>query len=371
MSTALLEHKARRVKNLSSLFHKDIQKLVIPNNGLTHEGVEIIRSYLYREHEIMLPSHSHAMEENPHDSPEAWSWKWKVTGRGTYVGTLPKRISKWVHKGWGIKVRPEVLAQIGNIAADHCPKVLDCYLSFTNVLEWDRGEFGDDGSCFWTCHRQGRTMIQDAGGWAVRFWENQDGERSSSTGRLGHARAWLLPRMGDWFLFNGYAASCSSMTGNPTLRIAQAVSQHLGLSYTKVNLENNGLWDGLLYINGGIGYAIGTQEKIADFVVDDVDDDLVVIDFDLCEPESFNCYDCGTGLEEEDRVFHPDSDDTVWCRECYPCLDCEECAEHIHQSDAHTHDHRELCFDCYEDAVGEDVQEEEGSQAKADEQVAF
>ncbi len=236
--------------------------------------------------------------------PENWQWVWLVAGRGEYVGTFPKRVSKYLYKEHGIKAPKSFLTELGNIARRHTEDHLTYRFDFVNRFDWDAGDFGDGHSCYWDNNSAALEMLRDNGGLAVRFFDDYDGS--------GIARAWLVEIEVDLYIvFNGYG-----FEGNPTLIIARIFAQFVSASYKRINLFNNGRSNGTLWINGGIGYVVGAMEAI---------DTISRHDFEWGDYAA--CESCGVSLGEEDIYYG--ANDGVYCENCfYEMFDtCEYCGE--------------------------------------------
>ncbi len=309
------------------LFHQARHTIKIPGNGIAQPGIDAIKWTLTG---WGLPN-----------LPYAWCWDWRVVGKGEYVGTLPKRIGKWYYQEHATKLTPDQLTTIGNIGSQHSTRDETYSFDFVDRIDWSAGDFGDSGSCFWSCHASAKDMILDNGGGAVRFFHADT--------HNGIARAWIVPRPDGCFLvFNGY--------GMGTLPIARIVATHLDHAYYRqVKLTNNGISDGALWINGGNGYLVGPQS-----VVTTID----AIDLDWDDPDGCVCEHCGDRIDEEDHYHNPDGDD--YCGSCHDnrVAYCESCHEDCWIVDTRTDPSGDLiCESCYSDSVrwcehcGEDVWE--------------
>ena len=187
---------------------------------------------------------------------------------------------------------PDQLTTIGNLGSQHCPKTETYEFDIVARIDWEAGDFGDDGSCYWLCRAIAKDMITDNGGGAVRFFNpgTQD----------GIARAWVVPREdGCILVFNGY--------GLDTLPIVRILATHFNHAYYRqVSLCNNGTHDNALWINGGKGFLIGPQD-----VVTTVD----AIDLGWEEPDACTCETCGDGIDSDSHYHDPNGNDC--CEHCY------------------------------------------------------
>jgi len=112
--------------------------------------------------------------------PDDWDWSWVVTkdeSGQNYVGTLPKRISRYCHKAWGFKLESTHLQEIGNIARRNTNKTDSYVFELVDKIDWDSGDFGDQGSCFWSDYEVTKDeLLPDYNGdrpCAVRFYRAQ------------------------------------------------------------------------------------------------------------------------------------------------------------------------------------------------------
>lgn len=290
----------------------------------------------------------------PMDEGE-WSWQWMLP-KGQFAGALPKRIAAYYFKVHNIKIPPALLAVIGETAKANIARGENFTLDFTDVFDWQDGDFGDSGSCFWRDRRGARLGLQDEGGIAVRFFEKIDklSEKQreyraarenrltplDSEGWVGLARAWCLPaherRNGGHMpdvVFNGYGFS-----GNATLTIARLVATMFGMDYKKVFLTNDGEIHGYFWINGGssaaadghgygdtgIGYSIGPAGELEPHDM-----------FDLCIPRwKWKCASCNATSEDAgDMYLIPNAHDhdisarrcrRCWGREYTYCAQCDQ-----------------------------------------------
>ena len=257
--------------------------------------------------------------------PDDWVWQMQVGGKGEYVGSLPKRIAKYYWQKYKIKLDSDFLGTIGSIASQHTTKVNEFTFDIVNKFDWDAGDFGDGGSCYWGCREKARELLAENDGQAIRFFDD---------GR-GFARAWIMPHPNGLVCFNGYGLELS--------QIAHILAFHRGESYRKISLSNNDTADGLIWINGGAGFLIGQESAING-----------ATRHDLGIPSQC-CDDCGDYGENLTRVGNGD----MVCEYCLEnhysyCDDCEE----YYQDGTEVEGGRCVCNGCLEDySMCEDCQE--------------
>jgi hypothetical protein len=268
-------------------------------------------------------------EKNPdctdfylNELPEDWAWVWVVTEKQEYVGTFPKRIAKYFRNAQNLKCPPEFLTELGNIARSHSADAISYHFEFVNQIDWEDGDYGDNGSCWWGQYAAARETLTSNGGHAIRFYDDND---------EGMGRAWIVP-MGDvFFLFNGYG-----FAGDSTLVIARVMAQHLGLSYKKVSLSNNGEAYNTLYINNASGYVIGASDAIEGIKSHDFGFKIV----------GNSCENCGRDIDDEEYTA---PDGTQYCASCFydRCNECERCCEVYWNDDlTYVEDQGDYCEHC-------------------------
>jgi hypothetical protein len=296
--------------------------ITIPDNGLTRVGIDLIQDRLLEWTEARIPDHWRSKGKY-----HSWEWAWKVPGKGEYVGALPKRVAKYIYQECGKKLTPDQMSRIGNLATRHSVCNATYYCDITDDFDWTDGDFGDGGSCFWSCHSYAReTMLPDHSAFAIRFWKTEDWEE-------GFARAWIIPYQDCYIVFNGY--------GMETLPIARVLSAYLGHAYyRRVEFTNNGDSGGSLYINGGFAWLVGPQDSVVE---------IDAINLDWEEGESgYSCEYCNCSIDEDEHQHDPDGDDC--CEECYRerVSYCECCNEDFWSRDSQADpDGDDICESCF------------------------
>lgn len=252
--------------------------------------------------------------------PTDWDWVWM-----TREGAFTKRVSKFYYQTYSIKSPQGFIQELGNIARTHSLDGVTYRFEFVDTFDWEAGEFGDSRSCFWGSNYMALDMLRDNRALAVRFY----GEAGS-----GCARAWVAV-LGEalYVVFNGYG-----FAGNPTLVIARVLALHLSLSYKRIALTNNRTASGTLWINGGIGYLVGSPERIASQERHDLGWDELVL-----------CFNCGEVIDASDT--YTGADDNLYCEYCFSDLFsyCDHCGETVWYNDMAYAEGEYVCEYCLRD----------------------
>jgi hypothetical protein len=244
---------------------------------------------------------------------EVWQWKSTIIGRAKYVGTITKRISKWVYNLFGIKLDSATISAIGNIANDYTEKTAISYIDFTDSFDWRAGEYGDSGSCFWGSNSGAKECLEQNGAHAIRFYDSEFDK--------GIGRAWIAPYCDGEFrayvVFNAYGKpGCHNSIG-------RLLSQLWGCTYKRVGLSNENETSGLVYINSGKGTLVycAADSEYADDITS------IDLDFDTCSYSGTPCCHCGDHCDDDNSCCTPNGE--TCCEGCYcdrygHCARCEE-----------------------------------------------
>lgn len=223
----------------------------LPAGVVSDEGMEEIRdaitahrfdNYTHAEHPEAWYHWSYLAENIP-DMDSTWQMR---------DGNLTKRISRMAYKKYGLKVPPELMSQIGNIASQHSDGS-DFEIEVTRDLNLPSGEFCHEDSCWWGSYVESRCVLKTNGGFGIRSF----GDCGTPTGR-----AWVMPLKKDdgrlcptfetlhpeaYVVFNGY----EELDG---YRAARVLAQMVGGTYRKIGLEVGGM-----YINSQAGYLVARE----------------------------------------------------------------------------------------------------------------
>lgn len=263
------------------------------------------------------------------DLPDNWIWTW-IVQRGEYAGTFPKRVAKFLWKKANLHCPESFLSELGNIARRHSSEARTYYIDFAGSIDWQDGDFGDEGSCYWGDNEAAQGILEENGAFAIRFY-------SDDTFENGIGRAWIYERRNNFVLWNGYGVE----DRDATLNIARIFAAYLGKSYSRVHLTNNGSEGGTVYINGGRGYLIGEASEI---------EAINYVDLKLGDPEYGYCEICNRSLNSEDDVYY-NGDGIYYCEECFDerYTRCDMCGRVESNDDITTPDDSpdsSLCWRC-------------------------
>lgn len=229
----------------------------------------------------------------------------------TKEGKLPKRIAKSLHENYSIKLDNDTISNFGELLRRQVQKDSTHYIDLTTTFDWQSGDFGDEGSCFWTYNEGAKQMIYDAGGFAIR-------EFTDDTYTIGIARCWCIPEGNVYYIFNCYPKSMRLES------FAAMLVKLTGFKSRPVEVCNWGSTSGTLYLNSGNGIAIYPE--------DEEPDDFH--DFKLEDISRVACYNCGDYIDNDEAFGHNDHD---YCECCYNELfsTCENCGEVFDHDDVY------------------------------------
>ncbi len=284
----------------------------------------------------------------------------------TRQGKIAKRMRKFFLKVEREKLfylsrekMDNVISDIGQDARNHADSSELFYYDIVDNFNWNAGQFGDSGSCFWGGNDSARGLMEENGGMAIRFFQLDESliiskehehccKRYRLPGRehfVGIGRAWLMPYDNGYTIFNAYG-------DNILVKIARILSVQFGLEYTSVDVKNNGTGGGTIWINGDTGYHLYNPNSYV----------LSEVDFNIYEEEQYEyfCEQCEEGTNEGN--FH---NDICYCNQCYSeyIIDCERCMSSMERENESYYldgEQESVCEDCWNNHVShcEKCQEE-------------
>lgn len=293
----------------------DVREIRLEDHISKH-GIEKIDTYIF---EITMRS-----------LPFDFDWRWK-----TPEGKLTKRIKNYMYKFFGVRLADDEVENIGNYASQFYVQDQILYYDITDELSWKAGQFGDSNSCFWTCRSAARGMLTENGGLAIRLWKKENNEY------CGYARAWLYPLAEDiYVVFNAY--------GERLHTFASIIGQLTELPSRPVELVNNDVEDGTLWINSGQGMVIAPASFDEDIIDLEIPDDR----------DRTSCEYCGTFVDDEDILY---VDEVSICERCFDAnyIYCDDCGHATHHDNTFEHRRDVICGFCHECRITQEHQEEE------------
>lgn len=187
----------------------------------------------------------------------------------TKKGNFTKRLSRHAYQKYGLRVPPEIISEVGNIARAHSNGV-DFKVEVTRNLNLDPSDFVHEDSCWWSDYYESRCALKTNGGFGLRSFNVTPGYGGGEY-RYPNGRAWVMPlRRTDtgsltptfntedpdaFVVFNGYG----DLDGYTPARI---VAHMAGMTYRKIALRSDPM-----YVNSDSGYLVAPEE-IADEYTD-------------------------------------------------------------------------------------------------------
>lgn len=208
-------------------------------------------------------------------------------------GKFTTRLEQYVWKVTGTKISDKILEQIGNIAAQSIIPEKNYTFCITDKIDWDDGDFGDMGSCYWRENQMAQKVLSDNDFRAIKLY-NKNGD--------GIGRAWILGCKDYPVMFNCYGPGPSEF--------AAIISKEFSSKQKRVYVTNNGTSSNLLYINGGFGYLFyDSEEEIPDNIDFEIDIDHYLNDH--------VCTECGKKGIHRDNIYFVDDSHDILCYSCY------------------------------------------------------
>ncbi len=166
----------------------------------------------------------------------------------TDKGAFPKRVASYMYKTYNIKLSSQIMRSIGNTAQQNSTQG-NVVFDFTHRILWEAGDFGDDGSCFWTDYGGSRIAMMRAGIGAIRIY--------SPNGAHGRGRAWFSPFPEGFILFNAYGIMQARTIANFLGQLFGEDYKYKQIHISHTYRDNNGDWNSTykLYLNSD-GYLI-------------------------------------------------------------------------------------------------------------------
>lgn len=237
-----------RVRNGSGMLASDVLAEVELPTRISREGIGAIRR-------LLCDQDDRSFQQLAYYAMDDLAAEWQ-----TKQGNYPKRLSQLAYKRLALKIPPEVLAQVGNIARDHSKAAGTVRVAVTRNLNMSAGDFGHSESCWWGSYFESRCALKTNGGFGLRSFDG-DG---CVTGR-----AWVMPlrhrytarQVGNliptfdtenpdaFIVFNGYG----ELSGYAAARVMTQLS---GWTYKKTDFSCEPM-----YVNSG-GYLVAPEETM-------------------------------------------------------------------------------------------------------------
>lgn len=244
-------HQAFSVRNdgAPALANDTRTTVALPAGLISAEGVQSIWRYLHDA--------SFREEEDSDTRLKLYQLSTTVTELDATVqtpqGNYAKRLSRLAYQRFGLKLTPDQLSQVGNLAAQHSQGA--AYdVEVTRDLNLPAADFVHEDSCWWQSYASSRCALKQSGGFGLRAFN----------GPTPVGRAWVLPlaldENGDlspthdtttpaaFVVFNGYG----TLSGYAPARL---VAHMAGLTYRKV-----GFYCDPMFVNGNTGYLVAPED---------------------------------------------------------------------------------------------------------------
>lgn len=183
----------------------------------------------------------------------------------TIEGKLSKRIAKYIFQNYGVRLTDGELASLGQICSEafHANKLSSHYAGLRDI-DWNHGDYGDGGSCFWGSNSGHKDYWKKMGAKGFVLHEN-------ATLVSGIARALVIPvkrfePMKLWFMTNVYTKSGNMKISLQNMaQIYRDVAQtHYPNKKLEIRQVNAGTHYSIsIYNNGSTGFLIGEPEAIS------------------------------------------------------------------------------------------------------------
>ena len=223
---------------------------------MTQDGKDSIKRHLNRQylatHEFSTDNDSYVLY---HDYRFALEHALQATGdelvtrRGKWVTRFRKEL-----KSRHILLTDQQLGRVGDYVMMNTDQDGPWFVDILSKLDWKPGDFGDEGSCFWSGRAHNRDMMEFYHALALRTYRSDD--FLNGTGRVWIAQ----PQEADFdyvMLFNSYGKRLDKFSHIVTRLLAmddiQTLSKHVD------DFGNN---EGDFWTNNGEGYAISSDTRV-------------------------------------------------------------------------------------------------------------
>jgi len=178
-----------------------------PTKRLDRKSKTLLKRFLKSalEFEVLDEASAEAFKLNGGWLPRKFKFDWV-----TKEGRLITRIEKYLYKTYKIKTKnwsSKVLEQLGQLCKPDDTTSGEDIHGAIRTIAWKPGDYGDDGSCFWGCHKSDKLKIKANGGrgFVLHNSDKPDDARG---------RCLIAPYNGAFLLFN-----CYTKSGHKQLRL--------------------------------------------------------------------------------------------------------------------------------------------------------
>lgn len=243
-------------------------------------------------------------------------------------GKLIKRLAKFIKQELNWKLSDAEAGYIGGIITNYKPSDRIPF-DVTDHFDWQAGDFGDYGSCFWGCRKNAREILTNHNCLAIRIYKDDSYNE-------GEGRAWLYyaPKHNGFIMFNSYSHRQIEELSN---KLASWIREnyHIDVYTKRISFRVNGRDDGTVWINGGEGILISSEEYST----------LKSINMTgIEESTDIECCNCGDYINEDDVIYIYGD---CYCENC--CFYCDHCEEYCRGDNFHvTYRGDRICDNCLE-----------------------
>lgn len=291
-----------------------------------------------------------------------------------YRGRLAARLQQAMKLRAGYDLTTGDLDNIGQTVATAMRRQGAWRFDFTDTINWNAGDFGDSGSCYWRSNAGAKDVLeyQDNDFRAMRFYD-ESGRRAYGTG-IGVGRCWIVIRNQTIKLdplglvkatlrvpcvFNGYwdqnfydGRRAYFDASDVTNAASHVLATHIGGVTQRIELTNTGETSGKVYVNGGT-YAVYPQAVHAAKLALPRQINMRL----AAPPPNARCQQCRTRLNADNRV-QPNAGRLEWyCKACFTAnfVPCDGCNGMLHTGRDQTvvHNGARYCYTCYQRLYGE------------------
>ena len=249
----------------------------------------------------------HLLNEDIQQYISGTEWKYDIGWEFiTRKGKIGKRILAYCHDKGYRKPGDDVVSKISQTIRESEHRNTEFKVDMTSYFDWEDGEFGHSGSCWWGDgdYGQSRDTLRDAGGFGLRFYNDRN---------RGIGRTWVLPHKehGRIYLFNHYGDSSLPTSA----LILKALFPDLLKDYIATHSHHFENYESIPYINGDKGTILHLKDDILeDYIELGID---ITYDGEYFLEHALSCDRCGNRINEDNSYYH---DGSNYCESCFDDL---------------------------------------------------